>query len=47
MTKSFFKDGEPRGGRQAELESSNPWRAAPCPGETSTSQYVPAIDKKS
>merc|ERR1719400_1009537 len=28
----IFSDGEPRGGRQAELESSNPWRAAPCPG---------------
>ena len=43
--KIFFKDGEPRGGRQAELESSNPWRAAPCPGETSTSQLVPAIEQ--
>jgi len=28
----IFSDGEPRGGRQAELESSNRWRAAPCPG---------------
>jgi len=28
----IFSDGEARGGRQAELESSSRWRAAPCPG---------------
>ena len=28
-----YVDSEPRGGRQAEFESSNRWRAAPCPGE--------------
>jgi len=31
----IFSDGEPRGGRQAELESSSRWRAAPCPGGAS------------
>jgi hypothetical protein len=30
-----FSDGEQRGGRQAELESSSRWRAAPCPGGAS------------
>ena len=36
----LFQDGEPRGGRQAELESSNRWRAAPCPGENTVHDHL-------